>query len=95
MPVELLVANLPPESEEQTVRRLLSEFSGVSAIRLVRGDFPDGRVSYCVVEVRDRSGGERAVRALDGRYCRGRLLSVELREAPARAHVEIARSAAA
>lgn len=84
MAVRIRVANLPPKAEEETARRLLSGYAGVRSVRCVASGPPGEQERYCVVEIRELSVGEQAVRELDGRYCRGRLLSVDLVERSAR-----------
>lgn len=80
MAVRVRVANLPPKAEEETARRLFARFGEVRSVRLVCSGPPRALESYCLVELRDLTACERAVHELDGRYCRGRLLAVDLVE---------------
>ena len=82
MAVSIRVANLPPKAEEETARTLFARFGEIRSVRLVCSGPARALESYCLVELRDRTAAERAVRELDGRYCRGRLLAVDLEERP-------------
>ncbi len=78
MTIRVRIANLPFEAEETTARKLLAAYPGVRSILAVGDEWHGERERVCFVELREQSIGERLVRELDGRYCRGRLLAVDI-----------------
>lgn len=77
MSIGIRVENLPGDAREQTLVDLLSGYSDVRVVRLVRSGVGFTASSRGLVVLGDRKDAARAVRALNGRYCRGRLLQVE------------------
>ena len=73
---QILVGNLPPDAEVESLERIFSRFGEVASIELVRDQVSRRARSYGLVDMPRHEEATRAIRHLDRQIFRGAFLNV-------------------